>query len=255
MDVALDGAWSHLGSPDNPGRSRRQEDGFDAAQRVIVAEGGLIRTWHLAASGGLLADAAGTYDAVRPGLSIYGVLPEGLAVAATRSGIAAALQPVLSLRARPVRVIDLPAGMAISYGGAFVTRRPSRIATLPVGYGDGYQRARTNRASVLVRGQMVPLVGTIAMDAIMADVTDVAGPPVTVDDEFVLLGEQGGRTLSAAELARSGTTISWEVLAGMARRLPRVYYAAARAVGVRTLTDDRGQWREASETIIGGGRR
>jgi hypothetical protein len=89
----------------------------------------------------------------------------------------------------------------------------------------------------------------------MADVTDVPGHPVTVDDEFVLLGEQGTRTLTAADLARSGTTISWEVLAGMARRLPRVSYAAARAVGIRTLAVDRGNWQEALPGNAGDGRR
>jgi alanine racemase len=250
-DVELVGAWSHLGSPEHARRSHGQAAAFDEAQRVIGAEGALVRTWHLGASGGLLADAARPYDAVRPGLSIYGVLPDDLPVAATRSALAAALEPVMSLRARPVRVTELPVGTGISYGDAFVTARPSRIATLPVGYADGYHRARTNRVHVLVRGEWVPLVGTIAMDAVMADVTDVS-PPVTVDDEFVLLGQQGSRTMTAVQLARSGTTISWEVLAGMARRLPRVYYAAARAVGLRTLTDDRGQWRENQD---GDGRR
>lgn len=240
--VELGGVWSHLGSPDDPGRSQRQAAAFEASQELMAAEGAVVRRRHLAASGGLLADAARPYVAVRPGLSVYGVLPDGLPIAASRSGLASALQSVMSLRARPVRVVDLPAGTGISYGSAFVTARPSRIATLPVGYADGYQRLWTNRAHALIRGERVPLVGTIAMDAVMADVTDVPGPPVTVDDEFVLLGEQGTGTITAAELARNGTTITWEVLAGMARRLPRVYYAAARVVGVRTLTDDRGSW-------------
>jgi alanine racemase len=148
----------------------------------------------------------------------------------------------MSLLARPVRVIDLPAGRGISYGARWVTPRPSRIATLPVGYADGFSRIRTNRSEALVRGVRVPLVGTVAMDAVMADVTDVPGLPVTVDDEFVLLGEQGTERITAVDLARIGTTISWEVLAGMARRLPRVYYAASGPIGLRTLTEERGQW-------------
>jgi alanine racemase len=135
----------------------------------------------------------------------------------------------------------------VSYGDAFMTARPSRIATLPLGYADGYQRLLTNRTHALVRGERVPLVGSVAMDAVMVDVTDVAPPKVTVDDEFVLLGDQGHGTVTAAELARAGTTISWEVLAGMARRLPRVYYAAARPVGLRTLTEDVGPWRTPVE--------
>ena len=232
-------------APGDPVRTQAQVAAFDAAAADVAAAGLAIPTWHLAASGALLAAAAPPYDAVRPGLAIYGLVPEGLVVAPARLDLAAALRPVMSLHARPVRVADLPAGMAISYGSAFVTSRPSRIATLPVGYGDGYSRVGTGRATALVRGRRVPLVGTIAMDAVMADVTEVPGPPITTADDFVLIGEQGGETISAAELARAGTTISWEVLSGMARRLPRVYYAAARPVGQRTLTEDLGQWRRS----------
>jgi alanine racemase len=130
----------------------------------------------------------------------------------------------------------------VGYGPSFVTARPSRIATLPVGYADGWVRALGNRATALVRGSRVPLVGTVAMDAVMADVTDVTGPPVTPDDEFVLLGEQGAERITAGELARERATISWEVLATMAARLPRVYTSPADAVGIRTLTQDRGPW-------------
>ena len=241
--VRLTGLWSHLGSPADAIRSSGQAERFEATARALAADGALVRSWHLAASGGLLAGSARPYDAVRPGLSVYGVIPDELVVAPDRAGLVSALQPVLSLRARPVRVTVLAAGMGISYGSAYVTTRPSRIVTLPVGYADGLHRAWTSRVQALVRGHAVPVVGTVAMDAIMADVTDVPPPPVTVDDEFVLLGQQGTRTITAADLARAGTTISWEVLAGMARRLPRVYYAAARAVGLRTLTEDTGQWR------------
>lgn len=250
--VELTGCWSHLGSADDPVRSSAQELEFDRVRRAVGAEGSVIRMWHMAASGGLLANVVPPYDAVRPGLSIYGVIPDGLPVAAARAGLASALRPVLSLRARPVRVDDLRAGLGVSYGNAFVTTRPSRIATLPLGYADGYLRALTNRAEVLVRGRRVPLVGTVTMDAVMADVTDINSPPVTVDDEFVLLGEQGTSTLDASELARRGTTISWEVLAGMSRRLPRVYYAGARAVGLRTLRDESGQWRGGEARNRGG---
>jgi alanine racemase len=126
-----------------------------------------------------------------------------------------------------------------------VTSRPSRIATLPLGYADGWPRASSNRATALVRGVRVPLVGNVAMDAVMADVTDVPGAPVTVADEFVLLGRHGGDEITALELARERTTISWEVVAAMSRRLPRVYTARALAVGIRTLTEDRGRWRSS----------
>ena len=146
----------------------------------------------------------------------------------------------MALFARPVRVADLPAGSGISYGPTFRTARPSRIATLPLGYGDGWSRAHSNRASALVRGVRVPLVGNVAMDAVMADVTDVPGPPVDADDEFVLLGSSGDERISVADLAQERTTISWEIVTAMSRRLPRVYHAVPGPVGLRTLTERRG---------------
>jgi alanine racemase len=146
----------------------------------------------------------------------------------------------MALYARPVRVADVPSGTGISYGPTFRTTRPSRIATLPLGYGDGWPRALSNRAWALVRGGRVPLVGNVAMDAVMADVTDVPGPPVDARDEFVLLGASGSARITVGDLAQERTTNSWEVVTGMSRRLPRVYHAAAGAVGLRTLTEPRG---------------
>jgi alanine racemase len=245
--LRLIGAWSHLGAADDDARSSRQRAAFEAARHDLDAAGVNVPRWHLAATGGLLAESAAPYDAVRVGLGLYGLVPEGLPIADGRAAAAGALAPVLSLHARPVRVADLAQGSGVSYGPSFVTARPSRIATLPVGYADGVRRLISNRAVALVRGVRVPLVGAVAMDAVMADVTDVAGPEVTVDDEFVLIGEQGGDAIGAVEVAHHGTTISWEVLAGMARRLPRVYYAGAVPVGLRTLTEERGRWQSEPE--------
>jgi alanine racemase len=180
------------------------------------------------------------YDGVRPGLAVYGIVPDELEASGRAAGIAGRLRPVMALVARPVRVADLPAGAGISYGPTFRTARPSRIATLPLGYGDGWSRAFSNRASALVRGRRVPLVGNVAMDAVMADVTDVPGLPVDTGDEFVLLGRSGHEQISIGELARLRTTNTWEVVTDMSRRLPRVYHAAAGPVGLRTLTERKG---------------
>ena len=151
-------------------------------------------------------------------------------------------RPVMSLHARPVRVVDLRTGTGISYGPTFTTARPSRIVTLPLGYGDGWVRAYGNRTHALVRGVRAPLVGTVAMDAVMADVTDVPGPPVTVDDEFTLLGSQGPESITAHELAQARTTISWEVVTAMSARLTRVYDAAAGPTGTRPLAQLENVW-------------
>jgi alanine racemase len=193
----------------------------------------------VAASGGVLTGVP-AFEGIRPGLSIYGIVPDELPGHEPDRMARAALRPVMSLHARPTRVIDLPAGYGISYGPSFTTSRPSRIATLPLGYGDGYARALANRGQALVRGRRVPLVGNVTMDAVMADVSDVSGRPVDLDDEFVLLGAQGDDRIPAEELARLRTTNAWEVLVQMSGRMPRVYHAAAGAVGLWTLTERRG---------------
>jgi len=241
----LAGCWSHLAAPEDRTRTSEQERRF-LAVATLLGGGGVDLPRHLVASGGLLAGRVGHLEGVRPGLALYGLVPEGLSVPAELATMAAELRPVLSLHARPVRVVDLPVGSGVGYGPSFVTARPSRIATLPLGYGDGWTRSLSNRAEALVRGRRVPLVGTVAMDAVMADVTDMPGSPVGVDDEFTLLGSQGDETITAAELARSRTTISWEVVTAMARRLPRVYHAAAGPVGLRTLTVERYLWPASS---------
>ena len=151
--------------------------------------------------------------------------------------------PVLILR---VRVMELPAGHGVSYGPTFVTTRPSRIATLPLGYGDGWRRNLSDLADALVRGTRVPIVGRVAMDAVMADVTDVPGAPVTEDDEFVLMGTQGDESITAFDLAAAGGTISYEVITGMSRRMPRVYHAAGSPVEIRYLAGGRSEWRASS---------
>jgi alanine racemase len=235
----LAGLWTHLQASEDPDRTRAQLDRFDAATALLRAVGLTVPPRHVAASGGLFTGVA-SLDGVRPGLAVYGIVPDELAGRALPAAVGTAidaLRPVMSLHARPVRVADLPAGHGISYGPTFTTARPSRIATLPLGYGDGFARAFSNRAETLVRGVRAPLVGNVAMDAIMIDVTDVPGPPVTRDDEFVLLGRQEDERISVEDLAQTRTTNTWEVVTQMAGRLPRVYHAAAGPVGLRTLTE------------------
>jgi alanine racemase len=236
----LTGLWSHLQAAGDPGRTSAQAARLGVASSLLEEVGMTMPDRHLAASGGLLAASAPNYDVVRIGLALYGIVPDGLTVDERHAAVAAGLRPILSLRARPVRVTELPAGTGISYGPTFVTSRPSRVATLPLGYADGLPRSLSNKAQVLVRGERVPAVGTVAMDAVMVDVTDVPGAPVSVDDEFTLIGSQGSETIDAVEVAQWGNTISYEIVTAMSGRLPRVYYAAARAVQMRTVACDLG---------------
>jgi alanine racemase len=236
--LRLDGLWTHFQASEDAAATATQLARFDEAVARLRAAGIAVPRRHIAASGGILQDGIVAADGVRPGLSIYGLVPDELEPSQVRSGAAARLRPVMGFRARAVRVAELPVGWGISYGPTWRTSRPSRIATLPFGYGDGWPRALSNRAEALVRGRRVPLVGNVAMDAVMADVTDVPGPPVGVDDEFTLIGRDGDEVITAAEVARSRTTNSWEVVTSMARRLPRVYHAASGPEGVRTLSPE-----------------
>ncbi len=236
----LGGLWTHLQAVEDSAGTGLQVDRFEAVVDAIVAAGIELPPRHVAASAALLVDGVAAYGGVRPGLALYGLEPDELREAGISSVIPGSLRPVMSLVARPVRVADLPAGWGISYGPTFRTSRPSRIATLPLGYGDGWSRQLSNRASAIVRGRRVPLVGNVAMDAVMADVTDVPGPPVGVADEFVLVGGSGDERITVAELAQERNTNSWEVVSGMARRVPRVYHASAGPVGLRTLTERSG---------------
>jgi alanine racemase len=242
----LTGVWTHLQEAEVAEITAAQVARFEAALDRLSAAGIPVPRRHVAASGAILLGNTPRYDAVRPGLMTYGLVPDELAAAGI--GLddlpdeARGLRPVMSVHARAVGVADLPAGHGVSYGPAWRTPRPSRIATLPVGYGDGWPRSLSNRADALVRGVRVPLVGNVAMDAVMADVTDVPGTAVTEADEFVLLGRQGAEEITAADLARLRTTNSWEVVTAMSGRLSRVYHAPAGLAGIRLFVSSEDRW-------------
>ena len=238
----IGGVWSHLQEAEIEAITTAQVAAYEDALGRLAGAGVAGPRRHLAASAAILLGNVPRYDAVRPGLATYGLIPDELAEAgigpADLPPAAATLRPVLSLRARPVRVVEVATGHGVSYGPTWRAPRPSRIATLPIGYGDGWPRSLSNKAEVLVRGRRVPVVGNVAMDATMIDVTGVPGPPVDVADEVVLIGRQGDAEISAGEVARWRTTNSWEVVTALSARLTRVYDAAAGLTGSRPLAQE-----------------
>lgn len=234
--VRLVGIWSHLASAEDPAVSAEQERVLLVAAAALSKAGLPSPTMHMAASGGLFAGTGRHQGMVRAGLCLYGELAQDLPVSAAAAPAAALLRPAMTLKARALRILDVAPGTAVGYGGRWRAERPSRIATLPVGYGDGWIRGYQPGASALVEGRRVPLAGTVAMDALAVDVTDV--PSAGMDSEFVLLGSQGEERISAEELARRRNTISWEVLVGMAHRLPRVYHSGREVRGIRTMVGE-----------------
>ena len=234
--VRLAALWSHLARSEDAAVSAAQHAAFERATAALREAGIVVPPRHLSATGGLFASRVPNYEGVRVGLALYGLLPADFPLSPAAHAAAEALRPVMALKCRPLRVETFPAGTPVSYGGLWVSQRESRIATLPVGYGDGWQRSSSPLACALVRGVRVPLIGSVTMDAVMADVTDVPG--VELDDEFVLIGRQDGAQIATNELARLRTTIPWEVVTSMAYRLPRVYHADSVLKGLRTLAGE-----------------
>jgi alanine racemase len=182
------------------------------AMRSAGIDPGIV---HVSATGGILSGAAAAADAVRPGLALYGMAPSWAA------GREPELWPVLSLKAKPVRLFELKAGEGIGYGLRFRAPRDTRIATLAIGYGDGWPRLHANNGFALVRGRRAPIVGAVSMDGLTVDIGAIAG--VTYDDEFVLIGEQEGARITADEVAAERRTINYEVTTALRDRLPRLH--------------------------------
>ena len=227
-ETRLAGIWSHLADGSDADRSRQQTQRFEGAVASIAATGRAVPMRHLATTEGIFAGTAPAYEMVRVGLGFYGELGLGFRPAPAHAAAASELRPALTLKARPVRLGWLPAGASVGYGGEWTTDRPSLIATLPLGYADGWTRAYWPGATALLRGRHVPLVGRVSMDSVCADVTDAAeSGEVTLADELVLLGGQGSERITANELARLRGSIPNEVLSTIGPRLPRVYLGAA----------------------------
>jgi alanine racemase len=223
--IVLAGLWSHLHSPEDPPSSDAQVLRFEAVVTALHEAGLPIPPRHIAASGGIFTHDEPSLDLVRPGIAVYGVLDADLPIAPDALQAAKRLRPAMSLKARPAAFSDVPAGGTVGYGGTWRAERATRIAVLPVGYGDGYLRSSQPGSTALARGRRVAIVGRVSMDAVTVDVTDLPG--LDYGEEFVLLGRQGAESITAGELARRRNTIAWEVLTGMAGRLDRVYHPLA----------------------------
>jgi alanine racemase len=216
--LALAGTMSHLAVPG-------EDDAYTDVQLLRLAQAldamrsagidpGLV---HVSATGGILSGAGTFADAIRPGLGLYGLAPAW-------SERDVGLEAVLSLKARAIRIFDLPAGEAIGYGLRFRAQRATRIATLGIGYGDGWPRSHANNGRALVNGRLVPMVGAISMDGLAVDLGEI--DDVTYADEFVLIGEQHGASITADEVAQERRTINYEVTTALRGRLPRLHHGA-----------------------------
>jgi alanine racemase len=211
-NVHVAGLCTHLACADAPDAEVTQAQ-LERFEVVLRAAGrpGLV---HAANSAGAVRFAGSRYDLVRPGIALLGDAASPLAALP-------GARPVLRLVTRVIAVRDVEPGQTVSYGGLWRAERRSRIATMPLGYADGYPRRLTNAGHVLVRGQRAPVVGAVCMDMFMVDVTGIAG--TQLGDEVVLLGEQQGARISASDWASWAGTINYEIYCGISKRVPRVY--------------------------------
>lgn len=216
----LKGIYSHLACADDPASpmTALQVERFHDACAHIERAGAPMPLRHLANSGGVLHAPDTWLDMVRPGIALYGVLPDPL----SQPNIA--LLPALSLVSQVVYFKVVKAGRCVSYGGTWRAPCDTRIATVPIGYGDGYPRALSSRGQVLIRGCRYPIVGRICMDQFMVDI----GPQGTAynEDKVVLIGAQGEHAIRAEDVAAAAGTIAYEILTGLNERIPREYVGA-----------------------------
>ncbi|MBK5283495.1 MAG: alanine racemase, partial [Nitrospiraceae bacterium] len=218
--LQVEGMMTHLADADGKDSTftERQLGAFRTVLEQIRERGVTIPLVHTANSAATVRFPDAHYSLVRPGIMLYGyhTLP---ATVPTPD-----LRPVLSLRTTIVQLRTIPRGGTVSYNGTFVATRPTRIAVLPIGYADGYSRRLSHRGSVLIQGRRAPIVGLVCMDMIMVDVTDLAS--VQVGEIVTLIGQQGGESIWADEVADWIGTISYEVLCGIGSRVPRLYESA-----------------------------
>jgi alanine racemase len=219
-NIRVDGLMTHLSSADDEAKSdftREQIDRFRSALTTFREHGLSPTHLHAANSAALFAFPESRFNLVRPGGTLYGfqrdVLPPSVGTTS--------LRPVMSLYSRIELLKQVSKGEKLGYGGTFETQRDSLIATIPIGYDDGYRRAFSNKSRVIVRGQFAPVVGRVSMDLTIIDVTDV--PDVALDDRVTLLGKDGDRSIAAEDLGQLAGTISYEVTCGISNRVPRIY--------------------------------
>ncbi|MBM4307324.1 MAG: alanine racemase [Deltaproteobacteria bacterium] len=215
-NIEIEGLLSHFSMTDEEeSYTSSQWEKFQQAVNLAKEMGVSSRYIHMANSATSTVFPEYSGNLIRPGIMLYGSYPSSTFEKRIK------LKPVLTLKTRIHFLKSVPAGSRISYGGTFVTRRESLIATLPIGYADGYSTRLSNQGEVLIRGKRSPVVGKVCMDLIMADVTNVPG--VSKGDEVILIGRQGREQITADEVARKIGSIPYEVLCLIGKRVPRMY--------------------------------
>lgn len=230
--VEVEGLFSHFATADclDLTRTDAQAQAFARFDAMLQTRGLFVPARHLDNSAGIM-NYPHDYEMVRSGIITYGLYPSDEVNPALL-----ALRPALSWVSRISHIKCLEPGREISYGGTFVTSRPTVVATVPVGYADGYRRNLSGKFYVLIRGHRAPILGRICMDQMMVDVTDIPG--AALDDRVTLIGHDGEDAITVEEIAAQADSFNYEFVCGISRRVPRVYVRDGRVVSVvRYLLD------------------
>ncbi len=217
-NLYAEGLFSHFACADCADLTfaREQARIFGEFDEMLRRQGLQIPIRHLNNSAGIM-NFGTQYEMVRSGIVTYGLLPSDEVEPASLP-----VEPVMQWITRVAYVKTLPAGRSIGYGAAYTTTRETRVATLPVGYADGFRRSLSGIGHVLIRGKRAPVLGRVCMDQIMVDVTDI--PDVELDDKVILIGRSGDEQITAEDMAAATGTINYEIVCGLSRRIPRAYY-------------------------------
>ena len=222
--IRAEGLFSHYATADcaDLARAKAQAALFDQFVEMLKVRGVEIPVRHMDNSAGAM-NFGNHYELVRAGIVLYGMYPSTDVTPAQKP-----LQPALEWSSRVTHVKTLEAGREISYGGSFVTEKPTVVATVPVGYADGYRRALSGKFYVLIRGKKASILGKICMDQMMVDVTDI--PAVAVGDRVVLIGTDGEHTITMEEISAAADTFNYEFVCGISRRVPKFYLQGGKIV-------------------------
>lgn len=230
--VEMTGIFTHFARADEVDKSATisQYEKFTSMVVRLEERGITFATKHVSNSAGIIDLPDCNMDMVRSGISTYGLYPSG---EVNKTNIL--LEPAMSIKSCITYIKTLDKGVGVSYGGTFVTDRKTTVATIPVGYGDGYSRALSSKGRVLINGQSAPIIGRVCMDQFMVDITDIEG--VTLDSEVTLVGVDGKECISVEEISALAGSFNYEFVCMVGKRIPRVYYAGGKKVGTYDFDD------------------
>lgn len=231
--IEAEGLFTHFARADEADKTAayRQIAAYENFVKLLKDRGVQIPVKHCSNSAGIIDLPDANMDMVRAGISIYGMYPSD---EVEKQGVA--LKPAMALKSFITYIKPLAAGREVSYGGTFVAERPMRVATVPVGYGDGYPRNLSGKGYVLIHGKKAPILGRVCMDQFMVDVTEI--PEAAVDDPVTLIGPDGGEKILVEDLARLGGGFHYEIVCDIGKRVPRVYKRFGEYIGSKDYFDD-----------------